>query len=113
MDELRFNSRILHPEVQPIQREKVNEALKTDRITDPYYTKYEYTCLKGTRAQQIADGARPLISLDGMLTSDPLFVWNVAEREIAEGVLPFIIHRRLPSGISEYWSATELKIIHT
>jgi len=113
MEELRFESRILHPEVRPVEREKVANSLKTDRITDPYYTKYEYTCLVGTRAQQIADGARPLISLDGMLTSDPMFVWNVAEREIAEGVLPFIIHRRLPSGVSEYWSALELKLIHT
>jgi DNA-directed RNA polymerase I, II, and III subunit RPABC2 len=111
MEELRFESRILHPEVQSVQREKVAETLKTERVTEPYYTKYEYTCLVATRAQQIADGARPLISLDGMLTSDPRFVWNVAEREVREGVLPFIIHRRLPSGISEYWSAMELKII--
>jgi DNA-directed RNA polymerase subunit K/omega len=111
MEELRFESRILHPEVQSVQREKVAETLKTERATEPYYTKYEYTCLVATRAQQIADGARPLISLDGMLTSDPRFVWNVAEREVQEGVLPFIIHRRLPSGVSEYWSALELKII--
>jgi DNA-directed RNA polymerase I, II, and III subunit RPABC2 len=113
MEQLRFDSRILHPEVQAVDRVKVSETLKSERMTDPFYTKYEYTCLLGTRAQQIADGARPLVSLDGMLTSDPLFVWNVAEREIAEGILPFIIHRRLPSGISEYWSAMELKIIHT
>jgi DNA-directed RNA polymerase subunit K/omega len=111
MEELRFESRILHPEVQSVQRDKVSETLKTERVTEAYYTKYEYTCLVATRAQQIADGARPLISLDGMLTSDPRFVWNVAEREVQEGVLPFIIHRRLPSGISEYWSAMELKII--
>jgi|UniRef100_A0A6C0AI93 DNA-directed RNA polymerase subunit K/omega len=111
MDELRFESRILHPEVQSIQREKVQESLKEARTTDAQYTKYEYTCLVGTRAQQIADGARPLISLDGIVTSDPLFVWTVAEREIAQGVLPFIIHRRLPSGVSEYWSAMELKIV--
>jgi DNA-directed RNA polymerase subunit K/omega len=113
MEELRFESRLLHPEVQAVDREKVAETLSTARVTEPYYTKYEYTCLLGTRAQQIADGARPLITLDGMLTSDPLFVWNVAEREITEGVLPFIIHRRFPSGVSEYWSAMELKIIHT
>jgi DNA-directed RNA polymerase I, II, and III subunit RPABC2 len=111
MEDLRFESRILHPEVQPVNRSKVMETLKEDRTTDPFYTKYEYTCLVATRAQQIADGARPLVSLGGMITSDPRFVWNVAEREVAEGVLPFIIHRRLPSGISEYWSATELKII--
>lgn len=110
MEELRFESRILHPEVQSIQREKVQESLKEDRMTDAFYTKYEYTCLIGTRAQQIADGARPLISLDGIVTSDPRFVWSVAEREVTQGVLPFIIHRRLPSGVSEYWSTSELKI---
>ena len=111
MEQLRFDSRVLHPEVQAVQRENVADALKNDRRTDPYYTKYEYTCLVATRAQQIADGARPLISLDGIVTSDPQFVWIVAEREVSEGVLPFIVHRRLPSGESEYWSASELKVI--
>ena len=81
------------------------------RITMPYYSKYEYTTLVGIRAQQIADGARPLISLDGMQTSHPQFVLKVAEREIAERVLPFIVHRRLPDGVSEYWNATELSVV--
>jgi hypothetical protein len=49
--------------------------------------------------------------LNGMLTSDPQFIWKVAERELAEQKLPFIVHRRLPSGVSEYWSASELGII--
>jgi hypothetical protein len=46
-----------------------------------------------------------------MFTSDPLFVWKVAEKEIYEKKLPFIIHRRLPDGHSEYWSAMELSVI--
>ena len=46
-----------------------------------------------------------------MLTSDPQFVWKLAEKEIHEQKLPFIIHRRLPSGVSEYWSTTELSVI--
>jgi hypothetical protein len=40
-----------------------------------------------------------------------LFVWKVAEKEIHEKRLPFIIHRRLPDGRSEYWSAMELSVI--
>jgi len=28
-----------------------------------------------------------------------------------EQKLPFIIHRRLPNGVSEYWSAMELSVI--
>ncbi len=87
------------------------ESFKNPRITMPYFTKYEYTTLMGTRAQQLADGAKPLISLDGILTSSPRFVWDVADREIKEKKLPFIVHRRFPTGASEYWSATELNII--
>jgi DNA-directed RNA polymerase I, II, and III subunit RPABC2 len=111
MEQLRFDSRIIHSEVQSVARQSVADSLKTERTTEPYYTKYEYTTLVGTRAQQIAEGSKPLISLDGMITSDPQFVWNVAEKEVAQKKLPFIIHRRLPSGVSEYWSAQELDIL--
>jgi DNA-directed RNA polymerase I, II, and III subunit RPABC2 len=111
MEQLRFDSKILHPEVQSVTRDSVVESLTSERITRPYFTKYEFVALMGTRAQQIAEGAKSLVSLDGMLTSDPQFVWKVAEKEILEQKLPFIIHRRLPNGISEYWSAMELSAI--
>jgi DNA-directed RNA polymerase I, II, and III subunit RPABC2 len=111
MEQVRFDSRILHPEVQSVTREEIMESFKNPRITLPYFTKYEYTALIGTRAQQIAEGAKPLVSLDNILTSSPRFVWDVSEREINEKKLPFIIHRRFPNGTSEYWSATELNII--
>jgi len=111
MEQLRFNSRIMHTEVQSVTRQSVADSLKGERVTEPFYTKYEYTTLVGTRAQQIAEGSKPLISLDGMITSDAQFVWNVAEKEVAQKKLPFIIHRRLPSGVSEYWSAQELDIL--
>lgn len=111
MEKLRYDSKILHPEVQSISREQVTEALKQPKTTLPYYSKYEYVTLVGTRAQQLAEGARPLVSLDGMITSDPVFVWKVAEKEILEKRLPFIIHRRIPNGQSEYWSASDLTVI--
>jgi DNA-directed RNA polymerase I, II, and III subunit RPABC2 len=108
MENIRYTSRMVHPEVQSVARDSIET---TKRITLPYYSKYEYTTLVGVRAQQLADGSRPLISLDGIHTSHPQFVWKVAEREIAERVLPFIIHRRLPDGVSEYWSASELSVV--
>lgn len=111
MEQVRFESKILHPEVQPIGRQDMQDSLSKPKTTLPYYTKYEQVTLIGTRAQQLADGAKPLVSLDGMMTSDPRFVWNVAEKEILEHKLPFIIHRRLPNGESEYWSAQELTMI--
>ncbi len=111
MEQVRFESKLLHPEVQSIGRQEMQEAVKQPKVTLPYYTKYEQVTLIGTRAQQLAEGAKPLVSLDGMMTSDPRFVWNVAEKEVYEHKLPFIVHRRLPNGTSEYWSAIELTAI--
>jgi DNA-directed RNA polymerase subunit K/omega len=111
MEQLRVESRIIHPEVQAVSREAVQESLKSNRVTLPYFTDYELVALVGVRAQQIADGSRPLVSLAGMITSDPDFVRQVAEAEIYQKKLPFIIHRRLPNGVSEYWSASELSVI--
>lgn len=100
-----------HPEVKPVFRKEVAEAVKQPRITREYFTKYEYTSLMATRAQQLAEGAKPLVSLDGLKVSDPMFVWNVAKREIEQRKLPFVIRRQLPDGTAEYWSAQELEII--
>lgn len=99
-----------HPEVKPIFRNEVIEAVKQPRITREFFTKYEYTALLSMRAQQLAEGAKPLVSLDGLKTSDPMFVWNVAKREIEQQKLPFIIRRQLPDGTSEFWSVQELEI---
>uniref|UniRef100_A0A6C0J5H0 DNA-directed RNA polymerase n=1 Tax=viral metagenome TaxID=1070528 RepID=A0A6C0J5H0_9ZZZZ len=101
----------LHPEVKPIFRNEVNDALKQPRITMPFFTKYEFVVLMSARAQQIAEGSKPLVSLDGLRTSDPRFLDRVVRREIEQRKLPYLIRRQLPSGLSEYWSAQELELI--
>jgi DNA-directed RNA polymerase I, II, and III subunit RPABC2 len=100
-----------HPGVKPIFRQEVVEAIKQPRITREFYTKYEYTTLLATRAQQLAEGSKPLVSLDGLKPSDPMFIWAVAKREIEQRKLPFLIRRQLPNGTSEYWSTQELEIM--
>lgn len=100
-----------HPEVQPIFRKDVADAVKQPRRTREHFTKYEFTALLSIRAQQLAEGAKPLVSLDGLKTNDPMFVWNVARREIEQRKLPFVVRRQMPNGSSEYWSAQELEII--
>ena len=100
-----------HPEVKPVFRTQVMDALKEPRKTREYFTKYEYTTLLATRAEQIAQGAKPLVSLDGLKTSDPMFVWNVAKREIEQRKLPFLIRRQMPNDTAEYWSAQDLEVI--
>jgi DNA-directed RNA polymerases I, II, and III subunit RPABC2 len=102
-----------HPEVRPIYRKDIeNELIKTPgRTTRPYFTKYEYTVLLATRAQQLADGSKPLVDLVGLKMSDPMFVWVVAKREILQRKLPFLIRRQMPNGSAEYWSAQEMEIM--
>ena len=100
-----------HPEVKPIFRADVAETIKAPRTTREYFTKYEYTVLLATRAQQLADGAKPLVDLAGLKMTDPLFVWNVAKREILNRKLPFLVRRQMPNGTAEYWSAQELEVM--
>jgi DNA-directed RNA polymerases I, II, and III subunit RPABC2 len=100
-----------HPEVKPVFRKEVAEAVKLPRVTREYYTKYEFTTLLATRAQQLAEGAKPLVTLEGLKTSDPMFIWNVARREIEQRKLPFVVRRQLPNGQSEYWSTQELEVM--
>jgi DNA-directed RNA polymerase I, II, and III subunit RPABC2 len=100
-----------HPEVSPVFRSEVAESMKRPRKTREFYTKYEWTYLMGVRAKQLEDGAKPLVTLEGLKTSDPRFVWSVAKREIAQRKLPFLIRRQMPDGSSEYWSTQELESI--
>ena len=108
MEQLKIDSRILHAEVQSISRESIETS---GRTTLPYYTKYEQTALLGIRKQQLADGAKPLVDIKEFIPSNPLFLEQVAMKEIYDRKLPFIIHRRFMNGVSEYWSAGELNVM--
>jgi DNA-directed RNA polymerases I, II, and III subunit RPABC2 len=98
-------------DVKPVFRKEVSEQITQPRITQPYFSKYEYTYLLGVRSKQLEQGAKPMASLEGLKTSDPQFVTKLARREIEQRKLPFLIRRRLPNGQSEYWSAQELEVI--
>lgn len=58
-------------------------------------TRYERTHVIGTRAEQIARGAQVFI---GDSQADNLSVYEIAERELDEGKLPFIVVRKMPDG---------------
>ena len=98
-------------QVKPIFRAEVVEAMSQPRTTRKYFTKYEFTTLMATRSQQLAEGAKPLVSIEGLKSSDPMFIWNVAKREIEQRKLPFLIRRQMPNDTAEYWSAQELEVI--
>lgn len=70
------------------------KSFKTTR----FLTKYERTRVLGIRATQIARGAPPLINLNinGRTLNDPK---EIAEQELLNRKLFFIIKRRLPSRV--------------
>lgn len=112
MDALREKSEQLHPEVLFMDRANLLESLTSKpRTTLPYLSKYEFTEVLAARKNQLANGALPTISIEGMDTNDPRFIHNIAEREILERKLPFLwLCRRMPDKKNEYWCLTELEL---
>lgn len=99
----------------------------THRITSPYMTKYEKARIIGTRALQISLNAPITIPVDSSTDAvdesiamgfgettdastaaiDPLII---AEKELYQKSVPFIIRRYLPNGSYEDWKIEELII---
>jgi len=76
------------------------------RCTSQYMTKYERARVLGVRAMQISRNAPILVEVDPNDT-DPM---HIAEKELLERKLPFMIRRYLPDGSHEDWRMDELVI---
>ena len=78
--------------------------------TIPILTKYEKTRILGMRTKQLNDGAEPYVKLP--VTPVPIIDgYVIAQRELEEKKLPFIIRRPLPNGGTEYWYLQDLEIL--
>ena len=81
---------------------------KGEGQTTPFLTKYEKARIIGARALQISKNSPILISTDTLGNeTDPI---AIAEMELREGKIPFIIRRYLPDGSYEDWPVKELKL---
>ena len=76
-----------------------------ERITTKFMTKYERARILGSRALQISKNAPLMVDPAG--ESDP---YKLAEMELSEKKIPFIIRRYLPDGSYEDWRVAELYI---
>lgn len=76
-----------------------------DRKTIPILSKYERTRVVGERAIQISMGAPPLVEVGNL--ENPV---DIAEKELREKKIPYIIKRVLPNGLIEMWRVDELRI---
>ena len=70
-------------------------------------TKYERARILGQRAKQIETGARPLVKVPENIVDS----YVIAELELQQKRIPFIIRRPIPNGGCEYWNLKDLETI--
>ena len=88
------------------ENERIHGTESKERISTPFMTKYERARVLGTRAMQISRNAPVFVELEPNET-DPLLI---AEKELREKKIPFIIRRYLPDGTYEDWPISDLII---
>ena len=79
-------------------------GLDAKHTTYPFLSNYERTKVISFRASQIASGAKPYIVVPEGLTEAQL----IAQKELEERKLPFLIKRPLPDGTFEVWRLNDL-----
>lgn len=88
-----------------IFRNKNGQIVDDLHKTNPYLTKYEKTKILGVRAKQLNSGALPYVEVPEHVING----YTIAQMELKEKKIPFIIRRPLPCGASEYWPLKELE----
>ena len=90
-----------------IVRDSNNIIIDPFHKTIPYLTKYERARILGQRAKQIESGAKPLVKVPENIVDGHI----IADLELQQKRIPFIIRRPLPGGAFEYWNLKDLEII--
>ena len=89
------------------ERDKNNIVIDKNHKTIPILTKYERCRAIGTRVKQLNSGAKPLVELKEAILDN----YVIANRELREKKLPFIIQRPIANGKSEYWNINDLEFL--
>lgn len=90
-----------------VTRDNYNIIIDDLHRTAPYLSKYERARILGQRAKQINSGAQAFVKVPEKVMDGYL----IAELELLQKTIPFIIRRPLPNGGSEYWKLTDLENI--
>ena len=108
----------LHPSINACNSEEVMALSRVIRdskgkimdpmhTTMPFLTKYEKARIVGARAEQLDRGAIPMIKLDPEIINGRI----IAEMELEQKKIPFILARPLPNGKIEYWKLEDLECL--
>ena len=88
-------------------RDAANNVIDDLHKTIPFLTKYERTRVIGQRAKQINSGAKAFVKVPENVIDGYL----IAELELMQKRIPFIIRRPTPGGGCEYWNLKDLEIV--
>ena len=75
--------------------------------TLPFMTKFEKARVLGIRAKQLNEGAQPFVKVPPSVVTG----YTIAQMELDQKKIPFIIRRPIPGGGSEYWKISDLELI--
>lgn len=84
-----------------------NQIVDEHHRTIPILTKYEKAKILGVRGGQLNNGCKAFVET----TDADIDGYLIAEKELYEKKIPFIIKRPLPSGNNEYWNVNDLELI--
>lgn len=90
-----------------VVRDKEGNVIDPLHTTVPFLTKYEKARILGLRAKQINEGSQPFVRVPDHVMQGHI----IAEMELKEKAIPFIVIRPLPGKRKEYWRLQDLEII--
>ena len=90
-----------------VVRDKDGNIIDPLHKTMPILTKFERARILGLRSKQLSSGADPFVKIPHNIIQSHA----IAEIELEQNILPFIITRPLPNGKKEYWKLQDLEQI--
>jgi DNA-directed RNA polymerase subunit K/omega len=90
-----------------LARDNKNNVVDPLHKTIPYLTKYEKARVLGQRAKQINSGSKPYVQVPDNIIDG----YIIAQMELTQKRIPFIIERPIHGGGCEYWKLRDLEIL--
>ena len=105
-ENLSENEKSKEMEIEPEKEsnKKFNFKPIKERETSRFLTKFERAKILGERAIQISNGAKVMVEVEKGIW-DPMVI---AEKELSEKKINYVIRRYLPDGNYEDWNLNEL-----
>lgn len=109
---------LYHPQIKQVNNQELQALIKVKRnengmIEDenhktlPILTRYEKAKIIGIRSKQINSGSELFIDIPDNIIDGI----TIANMELQQKKIPFIIRRPLPNGTNEYWDINDLDIM--